>query len=218
MLSNSLRTSLKIESGWYTSSLLDTRSVAHSRSAPSFLTHGYREQRRYRPISYRVAYLLLPLENVGHWVLTGELYVTVEDNALPEDSRDVHRVLLAESWNKNRSLVSNIIEYFKMKRTRILREKNKRLISFNNKYLYKFFHYNIIIINNVNAVIFNWCASECQLLSSHSCNDSWKTKCDTRFEFRVLLKISYTFSRSRKTHGSSRFLPWKENCARRVVL
>lgn len=109
MLSNSLRTSLKIESRWYTSSLLDTRSVAHSGSAPSFLTHGYREQRRYRPISYRVAYLLLPLENVGHWVLTGELYVTVEDNALSEDSRDVHRVLLAESWNKDRCLVSNII-------------------------------------------------------------------------------------------------------------
>jgi len=33
-------------------------------------------------------------------VLTGELYVTVEDNALPEDSRDVHRVLLTESWNR----------------------------------------------------------------------------------------------------------------------
>lgn len=42
-------------------------------------------------------------------MLTGELYVTVEDNALPEDSRDVHRVLLAESWNKDHCLVSNII-------------------------------------------------------------------------------------------------------------
>jgi len=30
-------------------------------------------------------------------VLTGELYVTVEDNALPKNSRDVHRVLLTKS-------------------------------------------------------------------------------------------------------------------------
>jgi len=101
MTSNdSLRTSFKI-SRWYTWQLADTRGAALSRSAPVFLTHGYREQRRYRPISYRVAYLLLPLENVGHWVLTGELYVTVEDNALPKNSRDVHRVLLTESWNIN---------------------------------------------------------------------------------------------------------------------
>jgi hypothetical protein len=39
-------------------------------------------------------------------VLTGELYVTVEDNALPEDSRDVHRVLLTESWNRKDPLLA----------------------------------------------------------------------------------------------------------------
>lgn len=91
--------------------LADTRGAAISWSAPVFLTHGYREQRRYRPISYRVAYLLLPLENVGHWVLTGELYVTVEDNTLSEDSRDVHRVLLTESWNKEIVMVTSDIIY-----------------------------------------------------------------------------------------------------------
>ena len=32
-------------------------------------------------------------------MLTGELYVTVEDNALPQDCRNVHRVLVAETWN-----------------------------------------------------------------------------------------------------------------------
>lgn len=109
-LSDSLRTSLKIASRFGILAACLIPEAWRTRGVPPvFLTHGYREQRRYRPISYRVAYLLLPLENVGHWVLTGELYVTVEDNALPEDSRDVDRVLLAESWNKDRYLISNIM-------------------------------------------------------------------------------------------------------------
>lgn len=106
-LSDSLRTSLKIASRFGILAACLIPEAWRTRGVPPvFLTHGYREQRRYRPISYRVAYLLLPLENVGHWMLTGELYVTVEDNALPEDSRDVDRVLLAESWNKDRYLIN----------------------------------------------------------------------------------------------------------------
>lgn len=48
-------------------------------------------------------------------MLTGELYVTVEDYALPEDSRNVHRVLLTEPWNKNSDRhIVDVTVYFKL--------------------------------------------------------------------------------------------------------
>lgn len=52
--------------------------------------------------SYRFAYLLLPLQDVRHGDVFGEVHLAVEHDALAEDRRDVHGilvVLVAGYWN-----------------------------------------------------------------------------------------------------------------------
>ena len=47
--------------------------------------------------AYRFAYLLLPLQYIGHRVVAGELDVAVEHNWLAQDGGDVDRILVAKS-------------------------------------------------------------------------------------------------------------------------
>ena len=47
--------------------------------------------------AYRFAYLLLPLQHIGHRVVAGELDVAVEHNWLAQDGGDVDRILVAKS-------------------------------------------------------------------------------------------------------------------------
>lgn len=45
-------------------------------------------------ISYRFAYLLLPLEHVRHWVVARELHVAVEHDTLAQYGGDVDSILV----------------------------------------------------------------------------------------------------------------------------
>lgn len=57
-------------------------------------------------ISYRFAHLLVPLQDIRHGVVVGELHVAVEDDALAENSRDVNGIVCKTrvSYNTVRSL------------------------------------------------------------------------------------------------------------------
>lgn len=44
-------------------------------------------------IAYRFAHLLLPLQDIGNGMVTGELHMTVEHDALAEDGGDVNGIL-----------------------------------------------------------------------------------------------------------------------------
>lgn len=46
--------------------------------------------------AYRFAYLLLPLQHIGHRVVAGELHVAVEHDWLTQDGGDVDRILVAK--------------------------------------------------------------------------------------------------------------------------
>lgn len=43
-------------------------------------------------ISYRFAHLLVPLQDIWHGVVVGELHMAVEDDALAEYGRDVNGI------------------------------------------------------------------------------------------------------------------------------
>lgn len=54
------------------------------------------ERRRTEFWAYRFAYLLLPLQHIGHRVVAGELHVAVEHDWLTQDGGDVDRILVAK--------------------------------------------------------------------------------------------------------------------------
>jgi hypothetical protein len=54
-------------------------------------------------VAYRVAYLLLPLQHVGHREIAGELHMAVEHNRLAQDGGDVDRILVAKPCNNTAS-------------------------------------------------------------------------------------------------------------------
>jgi len=60
-------------------------------------------------ISYRFAHLLVPLQDIWHGVVVGELHMAVEDDALAEDGRDVHGVFCKKDERKDISCIHDLL-------------------------------------------------------------------------------------------------------------
>lgn len=67
-------------------------------------------------MSYRFAHLLLPLQHIRNWMITGKFDVTIEYNTFSEYGRDMYSILLTYGWRFNHVSHRNGIKINERKR------------------------------------------------------------------------------------------------------